>query len=96
MPRPSLYEILYGNFAGGLALNQVGEEEQVILSVLDNMQRILKRVDVTMQEQTQPGKLHYVIDAELKDAGLVRYGTIFMPEGRVLLRHLKQQRYVQT
>ncbi|HFV1344498.1 TPA: type VI secretion system baseplate subunit TssE, partial [Escherichia coli] len=24
MPRPSLYEILYGNFAGGLALNQVG------------------------------------------------------------------------
>ncbi|HAN7629052.1 TPA: type VI secretion system baseplate subunit TssE, partial [Escherichia coli] len=28
MPRPSLYEILYGNFAGGLALNQVGEEEQ--------------------------------------------------------------------
>ncbi|EMF9660690.1 type VI secretion system baseplate subunit TssE, partial [Escherichia coli] len=53
-------------------------------------------VDVTMQEQTQPGELHYVIDAELKDAGLVRYGTTFMPEGRVLLRHLKQQRYVQT
>ncbi|EHH8305070.1 type VI secretion system baseplate subunit TssE, partial [Escherichia coli] len=23
MPRPSLYEILYGNFAGGLELNQV-------------------------------------------------------------------------
>ncbi|MXE06898.1 type VI secretion system baseplate subunit TssE, partial [Escherichia coli] len=22
--------------------------------------------------------------------------TTFMPEGRVLLRHLKQQRYVQT
>ncbi len=143
MPRPSLYEILYGNFAGGLELNQVSEEEQVILSVLDNMQRILntragslkhlpdyglpdmttilqgmpgtahqlmrvlsdvllkyepriKRVDVTMQEQTQPGELHYVIDAEFKDAGLVRYGTTFMPEGRVLLRHLKQQRYVQT
>ncbi len=40
-----------------------------------------------MQEQTQPGELHYVIDAELKDTGLVRYGTTFMPEGRVLLRH---------
>ncbi|MGK3640177.1 type VI secretion system baseplate subunit TssE, partial [Escherichia coli] len=26
----------------------------------------------------------------------VRYGTTFIPEGRVLLRHLKQQRYVQT
>ncbi|MBN6378081.1 type VI secretion system baseplate subunit TssE [Escherichia coli] len=143
MPRPSLYEILYGNFAGGLELNQVSEEEQVILSVLDNMQRILntragslkhlpgyglpdmttilqgmpgtahqlmrvlsdvllkyepriKRVDVTMQEQTQPGELHYVIDAELKDAGLVRYGTTFMPEGRVLLRHLKQQQFVDN
>ncbi|HFD3178085.1 TPA: type VI secretion system baseplate subunit TssE, partial [Escherichia coli] len=23
-------------------------------------------------------------------------GTTFIPEGRVLLRHLKQQRYVQT
>ncbi|PEH73897.1 type VI secretion system baseplate subunit TssE [Edwardsiella tarda] len=138
MPRPSLYEILYGNFTGGLELNQVSEEEQVILSVLDNMQRILntragslkhlpdyglpdmttvlqgmpgtahqlmrvlsgvllkyeprlKRVDVTMPEQIRPGELHYVVDVELKDAGLARYGTTFMPEGRVLLRHLRQQ-----
>ena len=142
-PLPSLYETLYGNFTGGLELNQVSEEEQVILSVLDNMERILntragslkhlpdyglpdmttvlqgmpgtahqlmrvlsdvllkyepriKRVDVTMQEQTQPGELHYVIDAELKDTGLVRYGTTFMPEGRVLLRHLKQQQFVDN
>jgi type VI secretion system protein len=28
--------------------------------------------------------------------GLVRYGTEFMPEGRVLLRHLKQQQYLDT
>ena len=40
MPRPSLYDILYGNFAGGLDLNTVSETDQVILSVLDNMQRI--------------------------------------------------------
>lgn len=38
---PSLYEILTGNFAGGLDLHNVSEENQVILSVLDNMQRIL-------------------------------------------------------
>ena len=38
---PSLYEMLAGNFTGGLALNQVSEQNQVILSVLDNMQRIL-------------------------------------------------------
>ena len=31
---PSLYEMLYGNFTGGLDLHQVSEENQVILSVL--------------------------------------------------------------
>lgn len=141
MLRPSLYEILYGNFTGGLDLHQVSEENQVILSVLDNMQRILncragsqthlpdyglpdmtkilqdmpgtahqlmatlsdvllkyeprlKSVGVVMLEQTQPGELRYVIDAELKGLGLVRYGTEFMPEGKILLRHLKQQRFI--
>ncbi|HIE4798761.1 TPA: type VI secretion system baseplate subunit TssE [Serratia marcescens] len=135
---PSLYELLAGNFIGGLSLHQVSEENQVILSVLDNMQRILncragtlahlpdyglpdmakilqgmpgsahqlmstlsdvllkyeprlRRLQVVMLEQTQPGELHYAIEAELKGLGLVRYGTEFMPEGRVLLRHLKQQ-----
>ena len=140
---PSLYEILYGNFSGGLELHQVSEENQVILSVLDNMQRILnaragalahlpdyglpdmtkilqgmpgtahqlmsmlsdvllkyeprlKRVTVAMLDQTIPGELRYAIDAELKGIGLVRYGTDFMPEGRVLLRHLKQQQYLDN
>ena len=143
MPRPSLYDILYGNFAGGLDLNTVSETDQVILSVLDNMQRILNcragtlahlpdyglpdmtkilqgmpgtahqlittlsavllkyeprlsRINVVMQEQMQPGELRYAIDAELKGVGLVRYGTEFMPEGRVLIRHLKQQQYLDA
>ncbi len=143
MPRPSLYDMLYGNVAGGLELNHVSEENQLILSVLDNMQRILncragtlahlpdyglpdmtkilqgmpgtahqliatlsrvllkyeprlKSLDVTLLEQTQPGELRYAIDAELKGIGLVRYGTEFMPEGRVLLRHLKQQQYLDS
>lgn len=143
MPRPSLYEILYGNFAGGLDLHIVSEENQVILSVLDNMQRILNcragtlahlpdyglpdmtkilqgmpgsahqlittlsavllkyeprlsRITVVMLDQTQPGELRYAIDAELKGIGLVRYGTEFMPEGRVLIRHLKQQQYLDA
>ncbi|BAK14026.1 type VI secretion system baseplate subunit TssE [Pantoea ananatis] len=140
---PSLYELLAGNFSGGLSLNQVSEENQVILSVLDNMQRILncragtlahlpdyglpdmtkilqgmpgtahemmgtlsavllkyeprlKKITVVMLEQKVPGELRYTIDAELKGIGLVRYGTEFMPEGRVLLRHLKQQQYLDT
>lgn len=142
-PRPSLYETLYGNFTGGLDLHQVSEQNQVILSVLDNMQRILnsragtlahlpdyglpdmskilqgmpgtahqlmsalsavllkyeprlQKIDVVLLEQNQPGELRYGIDAELKGIGLVRYGTEFMPEGRVLLRHLKQQNYLDS
>ena len=143
MPRPSLYETLFGNFSGGLDLQSVSEENQLILSVLDNMQRILncragtlahlpdyglpdmtkilqgmpgtthelmgilssvllkyeprlKRIDVVLLEQAIPGELRYAIDAELKGIGLVRYGTEFMPEGRVLIRHLKQQQYLDT
>lgn len=143
MPRPSLYETLFGNFAGGLDLNSVSEENQLILSVLDNMQRILNcragtlahlpdyglpdmtkilqgmpgtahqlittlssvllkyeprlsKITVVMLDQRQPGELRYAIDAELKGIGLVRYGTEFMPEGRVLIRHLKQQQYLNA
>ena len=142
-PRPSLYETLYGNFTGGIDLYQVSEQNQTIISVLDNMQRILNcragtlahlpdyglpdmtkilqgmpgtahqlittlsavllkyeprlsRINVVMQEQIQPGELRYAIDAELKGVGLVRYGTEFMPEGRVLIRHLKQQQYLDA
>lgn len=143
MPRPSLYDMLYGNFAGGLDLHQVSEENQVILSVLDNMQRILncragtlahlpdyglpdmtkilqgmpgtahqlmstffnvllkyeprlKKINVVMLEQSIPGELRYAIDAELKGVGLVRYGAEFMPEGKVLLRHLKQRQFIDN
>lgn len=138
---PSLYETLYGNFTGDLDLNLVSEENQVILSVLDNMQHILncragtlahlpdyglpdmtkilqgmpgtahelmgtlsavllkyeprlKSIRVILLDQTIPGELRYAIDAELKGVGLVRYGTAFIPEGRVLIRHLKQKNYV--
>ncbi len=56
----------------------------------------LDKITVVMLEQTQPGELRYAIDAELKGVGLVRYGTEFMPEGRVLIRHLKQQQYLDT
>ncbi|MDO8233491.1 type VI secretion system baseplate subunit TssE [Citrobacter werkmanii] len=140
---PSLYEMLAGNFTGGLELKQVSEQDQVILSVLDNMQRVLncragtlahlpdyglpdmtkilqgmpgtahqlmatlsvvllkyeprlQRINVVMLEQAIPGELRYAIDAVLKGIGLVRYGTEFMPEGRVLIRHLKQQQYLDT
>ncbi|MNF80312.1 Lysozyme [compost metagenome] len=143
MPRPSLHDMLYGNVAGGLDLHHLSEEDQVILSVLDNLQRILncragtlahlpdyglpdmtkilqgmpgtahllitvlsdvllkyeprlKSLTVMLLPQVIPGELAYAIDAELKGIGLVRYGTDFMPEGRVLIRHLKQQHYLDA
>lgn len=141
--QPSLYDILLGNFEGGLPLQAVSENTQVILSVLDNMQRILntragslkhlpdyglpdmttilqgmpgtahqlistlsqvllkfeprlKGIQVMMQEPEAPGHLRYSIDAELHDLGVVRYGTDFTPEGRVLIRHLKRQGWLET
>lgn len=140
---PSLYEILTGNFSSELSINVVTDEDQVILSVLDNIQRILnsragaishlpdyglpdmtkilhgmpgtahqlietltrvilkyeprlQSMDVVLLDQKIPGELRYHINAELKGIGLVRYGTEFMPEGRVLIRHLKQQQYLDA
>ncbi|VXC89387.1 Type VI secretion system lysozyme-like protein [Enterobacterales bacterium 8AC] len=139
---PSLYEMLIGNFSGELGLHQVSEEDQVILSVLDNIQRILncragtlshlpdyglpdmskilqgmpgsahtlmttllhtllkyeprlKTIKVVLLPKALPGHLNYAIDAELKGVGLVRYGTEFVPEGRVLVRHLKKQQRME-
>lgn len=76
IPNPSLYETLFGNFTGGLELNQVREEDQVILSVLDNMQRILNcragtlahlpdygLPDMTKILQGMPGTAHELISA---------------------------------
>ncbi len=62
---PSLYEILYGNFDGGLPLDAVSEENQVILSVLDNMQRILN---------TRAGSLKHLPDYGLPDLTKILQG----------------------
>jgi len=41
MTMPDFYDMLTDYFTGGLELHQVSEQNQIILSVLDNMQRIL-------------------------------------------------------
>ena len=56
----------------------------------------LQSITVILLDQEIPGELRYAIDAVLKGIGLVRYGTDFMPEGRVLIRHLKQQNYLDS
>ncbi len=68
---PSLYEMLTGNFSGGLDLHQVSEQNQVILSVLDNMQRVLN---------CRAGTLAHLPDYGLPDmtknfAGYAGHGT---------------------
>lgn len=75
-PRPSLYETLYGNFTGGIDLYQVSEQNQTIISVLDNMQRILNcragtlahlpdygLPDMTKILQGMPGTAHELMGA---------------------------------
>ncbi len=54
----------------------------------------LKWINVILLDQTMPGELRYPIDAELKDIGLVCYGSEFMPVGKLLIRHLKQQQMI--
>lgn len=81
---PSLYEMLYVNFSGGLDLHQVSEQNQVILSVLDNMQRILNcragtlahlpdygLPDMTKILQGMPGTAHELMGTLL--AVLLKY-----------------------
>lgn len=138
MPQPSLYEMLTGYFAGGLPVSSLTEEEQVILSVMDNIRRILnsragtlkhlpdyglpdmskiiqslpgsahkvmailsttlikyepriKTVSLGILPENEFGKLRYSLDIELHEQGLIRYGTEFLPDGRIFLHHLKKQ-----
>lgn len=59
---PSLYEVLLGNFSGELDLHRVNEQEQHVLSVLDNLQRIFN---------SRAGGLAHLPDLGLPDMGQV-------------------------
>lgn len=140
MATPSLYEMLTFSFSGELPLEQVSERDQLILSVMDNMQRIincragtlahlpdyglpdfslihqgmvagihglmrrieetllcyeprLSQLRVELLPQPRPGHLNYFIHVQL-DNSWIRFGGVFSPEGRIVLRHLKQQERV--
>lgn len=138
MNQPSLYEMLTGYFLGGLPIDTVDENEQVIISVMENIRRILnsragsihhlpdyglpdmskmiqglpgtahnimdilsttllkyepriKTLSLVLLPQETFGSLRYTLDVELHQQGLIRYGTEFVPDGRVVLHHLKKQ-----
>ncbi|MBD9677920.1 type VI secretion system baseplate subunit TssE [Pseudomonas sp. PDM18] len=141
-PTPSLYELLLQNFSGELDLHQVREKDQPMLSVLDNLQRILNcsagtlshlpdyglpdmsqilhgmpgsahglmatlrsmllkyeprlaSVEVVLLPQVLPGHLEYSLEVELRDGARATFGTTLEPQGKVLIRHLKQRNYLQ-
>ncbi|ELQ6002306.1 type VI secretion system baseplate subunit TssE, partial [Cronobacter turicensis] len=87
---PDMTKILQG--MPGTAHQLIGALSAVLLKYEPR----LKRLNVVMLPQTTHGELRYAIDAELNGLGLVRYGTEFMPEGRVLIRHLKQQQFMDN
>nr|WP_260524688.1 type VI secretion system baseplate subunit TssE [Pseudomonas sp. MWU16-30317] len=62
---PSLYEMLLQNFDGELDLYCVREEDQHLLSVLDNVQRILN---------SRAGTLSHLPDYGLPDMGQILQG----------------------
>ncbi|MDF7669693.1 type VI secretion system baseplate subunit TssE [Orbaceae bacterium ESL0721] len=134
----SLYDILYGYFESGVAIDDVSENEQTIISVMDNIERILNcragsikhlpnygLPDMSMIFQTLPSSAYVLmraieqtlltyeprlssiqieIDEEnqdamllayelvcyLKEGGLVKYGTYFMPDGKALLKYTRK------
>ncbi|EBU3661755.1 hypothetical protein CU835_05615 [Salmonella enterica] len=51
----------------------------------------LSQLRVELLPQPRPGHLNYLIHAQLPDTGWIRFDGIFSPEGRIVLRHLKQQ-----
>lgn len=138
MSQPSLYEMLTGYFSGGLPIDSLDESDQVIISVMENIRRILnsragsiqhlpdyglpdmslliqglpgtahnmmnilsatllkyepriKSLSLVLLPQNTFGELRYALDIELHEEGLIRYGTEFIPDGRILLHHLKKQ-----
>lgn len=130
--------MLTGYFSGGLPIDSVDESDQVIISVMENIRRILnsragsiqhlpdyglpdmslliqglpgtahnmmnilsatllkyepriKSLSLVLLPQNTFGELRYALDIELHEEGLIRYGTEFIPDGRILLHHLKKQ-----
>lgn len=134
----SLYDILYGYFESGIPIDDVAENEQTIISVMDNIERILNSrsgaikhmpdyglpdmstifqalpssayilmraieqtlltyeprissVDINFEEKNNDTMvLAYELICHLKEGGLVKYGTYFMPDGKAFLKYTRK------
>ncbi|MCT6866917.1 MAG: type VI secretion system baseplate subunit TssE [Gilliamella apicola] len=75
----SLYDILYGYFESGIAIEDVSENEQTVISVMDNIERILN---------SRAGAIMH-----MPDYGLPDMSTVFqaLPSSAyVLMRAIEQ------
>ncbi len=79
MSTPSLYEMLTFSFSGELPLEQVSERDQLILSVMDNMQRIIN---------CRAGTLAHLPDYGLPDLSLIHQGMVAGIHG--LMRQIEE------
>ncbi|MGC3962156.1 MAG: type VI secretion system baseplate subunit TssE [Rhodocyclaceae bacterium] len=136
MSGPSLYEMLTGHFADGAPADAFDEKTQTIVSVMDNIQRILNSragslahlpdyglpdltsiyrelpasahrlkhtiertllryepriqgIEIELHPATEEITLTYTLVCHLRRTGLVRFGTWFMPDGRVQLKRYR-------
>lgn len=136
---PSLYDSLLGYFSSGMSVDDTDERTQKIISVMDNIQRILnsragaikhipdyglpdmshvyqslpssaymlmhaiqhtllkyeprlEAVEISLEENKDNMVLHYILTCHLKEAGLVKFGTYFMPEGKAVLQYTQTTR----
>ncbi|HEF4763000.1 TPA: type VI secretion system baseplate subunit TssE [Pseudomonas putida] len=54
----------------------------------------LASIGIELLPQMQPGHLEYALQVQLKSGKTVTFGTTLAPEGKVLVRHLKRQRWL--
>jgi type VI secretion system protein len=137
---PGLFEAITGHFANGASIDDFDAATQTVLSVQDNIQRILnsrrnglahlpdyglddlseiyrhlpqsahrlrraieatllkyeprlKSIDIDI-EDTEPGMLlSFTMSCHMHQAGLVRFGTHFTPDGKTRLMMLRAERH---
>lgn len=105
MSQPSLYEMLTGYFSGGLPIDSVDESDQVIISVMENIRRILNSragsiqhlpdyglPDMSLLIQGLPGTAHNMMN--ILSATLLKYEPRIKSLSLVLLLKIPSVSYV--
>lgn len=65
-----------------------------IVGTLRRYEPRLAEVRIGLLPQRRPGHLEYALDVHIKGGSRATFGTTLAPDGRVVVRHLKQQGYL--